>query len=454
MSARAAGRLALALMLVACGTQAPPPRHLVLISVDTLRADHLGAYGNRFGLTPAIDALAADSQRFSTAYAPAPITLPSVAALLTGRYPDEIAIRSNLAVVPSGIPTVATHLRGKGFKTGAVVSSLVLRERAGLASGFDRYDANLPDAEAQRGAPERTAGPTTDAAIAMLGELLADEVSRAFLWVHYQDPHGPYTPPDALRDRQLDRERQAPGGLRELEVSPGWRGIGVLPQYQYLPPHREVAFYRAGYSGEVTYLDREVGRLLDALADRGILERSVVVFTADHGESLGEDDYWFAHGEHLTDPSIHVPLLIRVPGLGGATRDETASLIDVLPTLAALFDFESEPDLRGVDLLSRAPAPGGRAIYFRTLDGASRARRGLVQDGYKLIRSKSDSGTDVRLFHLPDETLNLVGRSPELARSLGLQLDAVRLAPRFDAQAPELSEAEREALRSIGYGTD
>jgi arylsulfatase A-like enzyme len=288
----------------------------------------------------------------------------------------------------------------------------------------------------------------------MLGELLADEVSRAFLWVHYQDPHGPYTPPDALRDRQLDRERQAPGGLRELEVSPGWRGIGVLPQYQYLPPHREVAFYRAGYSGEVTYLDREVGRLLDALADRGILERSVVVFTADHGESLGEDDYWFAHGEHLTDPSIHVPLLIRVPGLGGATRDETASLIDVLPTLAALFDFESEPDLRGVDLLSRAPAPGGRAIYFRTLDGASRARRGLVQDGYKLIRSKSDSGTDVRLFHLPDETLNLVGRSPELARSLGLQLDAVRLAPRFDAQAPELSEAEREALRSIGYGTD
>jgi len=454
MASRAAGRLALALILVACGTQAQPPRHLVLISVDTLRADHLGSYGDPLGLTPAIDALAADSQRFSAAYAPAPITLPSVAALLTGRYPDEVSIRSNLAVLPGGVQTLATHLRSNGWKTGAVVSNLVLRERTGLNAGFDRYDANLPEVEARRGTSERTAGPTTDAAIAMLGELLGNEADRVFLWVHYQDPHGPYTPPDALRARFLERERNAPGGLRELKISRGWRGIGVLPSYQYLPPHREVAFYRAGYAGEVAHLDRELGRLLEALSERGILERSVVVFTADHGESLGEDDYWFAHGEHLTDPSVHVPLLIRVPGLGGATRDDTASLVDVLPTVAALFGVETERDLRGVDLLSRTPARDDRAVYFRTLEGASRKRSGLVRSGYKLIRTENDGRAEVRLFQLPDETRNLAASSPELARSLGLQLDAGRLASRFDAVAPKLSEEERKALRSIGYATD
>jgi arylsulfatase A-like enzyme len=335
-----------------------------------------------------------------------------------------------------------------------VVSNLVLRPRTGLDAGFERYDANLPDVEVKRGTPERTAGPTTDAAIAMLGELLADASARVFLWVHYQDPHGPYTPPAALRDRQLERARRAPDGLRELAVSQSWRGIGVLPSYQFLPPHRDVAFYRAGYAGEVAHLDHELGRLLDALAARGILERGVVVFTADHGESLGEDDYWFAHGEHLTDPSVHVPLLIRVPGRGPATRDETASLVDVLPTVAALFGLAREPELRGVDLLSRTPADANRAVYFRTLDGASRERSGLVRAGYKLIRTRGERGVGVRLFQLPDETHNLATSSPALVRSLSLALEAGRLEPGFEAVAPKLSEADRQALRSLGYATD
>jgi arylsulfatase A-like enzyme len=454
MVARAAGRLALALILGACAPPSRPPRHLVLISVDTLRADHVGPQGDRPGLTPEIDALASGSQRFPVAYAPAPITLPSVVSLLTGRYPDEVAVRSNLAVVPGGVPTLASRLRDEGWKTGAVVSNLVLRERAGLNAGFDRYDADLPDAEARRGTPERTAAATTDAAIAMLGALLVDEATRVFLWVHYQDPHGPYTPPDALRQRRLEQELRAPGGLRELKVSPGWRGIGALPSYQYLPPHRQVAFYRAGYAGEVAYLDEQVGRLLDGLAERGILDRAVVVFTADHGESLGEDDYWFAHGEHLTEPSVRVPLFFRVPGLTGASHSQTASLVDVLPTLAAIFDFETAPDLRGIDLLSSAPAPAERTVYFRTLDGASRARSGLVRDGYKLVRTEREGGAEVRLFQLPDETRDLAARSPELAQSLARELDAGRLEPGFEAEAPRLSEADREAFRALGYATD
>jgi arylsulfatase len=453
MRLRAAAALLLALGLGGCGAP-EPPRHLVLISVDTLRADHLGCYGSPRGLSPAIDALASRSQRFTRAYAPAPITLPSLAALLTGRYPDELGVRSNLAVLPEDVPTLATRLRREGWRTGAVVSNFVLRERTRLDAGFERYDAQLPEVEARRGTPERTAAPTTDAALAMLRELLAGPEARVFLWVHYQDPHGPYTPPEALRAAELGRERLAPDGRRELRVSTRWRGQGAIPSYQYLPPHREAAYYRAGYAGEVRHLDREVGRLLEGLDAQGVLAHSVVVFTADHGESLGEDDYWFAHGERLSDASVRVPLLIFVPGLRGATHARSASLVDVLPTLAARFGFALAGDLRGVDLLARDGGEDERAVFFRTLAGASRARSGVVQAGYKLIRSPGAAGIEEQLFRLPDESVDLAGDAPERARALAQRLETGAPGAADAASEPPLSAAEREALRSLGYVAD
>ena len=209
--------LALVAAVLACGPQQDPrraARHLILVTVDTLRADRLSSYGNPLGLTPHLDALAEEGIVFRHAFAPAPFTLASLSAILTGYYPDALGVRSNRAVVPSSAVTLAEHLRAFGFRTGAVVGNFVARKESGLGQGFERYDDRMGQREGRRLMPERRAPQTTADAIALLDELL-ESGGRVFLWVHYQDPHGPYTapsnydappgrPPAGVRDRRLD----------------------------------------------------------------------------------------------------------------------------------------------------------------------------------------------------------------------------------------------------------
>jgi arylsulfatase len=329
-------RALLAIALAAgCRDAAGPPHHLVLITVDTLRADRLEAYGGALGLTPHLDALARQSEVFFRAYAPSSFTLPSVSAIMTGRYPQELGIWKNESGVPASASTLASELRGRGWRTGAVVSSFVLRKRSGMAAGFDLFDDVLPQREAVRKWPERIAGDTTAAALGVLEDCTAGADTRCFLWVHYQDPHGPYAPPGDRRRRFLEAEREAPDGRRLLPVR-GGAPLGTIPPYQFLEGRRDVAFYRAGYDAEVQYMDEEVGRLLDAFAERGLAKRTAVVFAADHGEALGEGDYWFAHGEFLTDSLVRVPLLIRDPRRSPRRREDLVSLVDLYPTLLAL----------------------------------------------------------------------------------------------------------------------
>jgi len=437
---------ALPWLVLACGPP-PPPRHLVLVTVDTLRADHLGSYAGEPGLTPALDALAGESQRFASAYAPAPFTLPSVAAMLTGRYPDESGVIGNRGRLPEGLPTLASFLARHGFRTGAVVSNPVLDVASGLDAGFERYDVDLPDREATRQRRERIAPKTTDAALAVLDVLLAPPAARIFLWVHYQDPHGPYTPPAELRDRYLERERLRPGGERSLPVSADWRGLGAIPLYQYLRPFHQVAFYRAGYAGEVSYVDAEVGRLREGLAERGVLGRAVLIFAADHGEALGERDYWFAHGEYLDEVALRVPLLVRTPGGDAAQREGVASLVDVLPTASALLGLEPDFEHSGLDLAEPLPE---RPIYFTTGDGATEQRDGVLEGGYKLVRSRSRRSEQLELFRLPSEAQELSEREPERVGAL-LQRLETHSAGRPSSTERRLTAEEREMLRDLGY---
>jgi arylsulfatase A-like enzyme len=421
MARASAGLLVLAcpLLCLACGEE---PRDLVLVSVDTLRADHLGAYGDGRGLTPHLDALAAESIRYERAYAPVPLTLPSLAGLLTGHHPDDLGVRDNVSRLPAGVTTLAQRLHEHGFRTGAVVANGIAREYTGLATGFEIYDVQFT-LDWRPGAEERTA-LTTDVALHVADALRQGRPGPLFLWVHYLDPHGPYEPEDADRERLLAGERQRSDGGRLLEVSPNSRGLGAIPRYQYQAPHHEVAWYRAGYAGEVARVDREVGRLLEGLAARGILERAVLVFTADHGEALGEDDYWFAHGERLGDASVRVPLLIRVPGRPPEVRPELASLLDVAPTLAHLAGVPWE-DASGIDLLGAA-AGRPRSLLLATGEAASSSPgRALVGSEWKLVRR----GDEESLFHLPDETHDLRAQFEPLARALGAELDA-RTAPK------------------------
>jgi len=445
--------LAVAVAAVGCA-RTPPPRVLLLVTVDTLRADHLGAWGSDLGLTPHLDALARESLVFETAYAAAPLTLPSLATLFTGRYPEELGIRSNESTLPSGVPTLATELRERGWRTAAVVSNFVLREGSGLARGFDRYDDALPRREAVRRWPERIARDATDAA---LGLLDACAVGRCFVWVHYQDPHGPYDPPPGRREGQLPRASDAPDAQRRLPVAADHAGIGAIPAYQFLGGRRDVAFYRAGYRGEVEYVDEEVGRLLEGLRARRLGDRSVVVFAADHGESLGERDVWFAHGENLGDVQVRVPLLMRVPGREPRRRSDVATLADLCPTLLHLLaDVVPGSGAHGRDLLAPGAERGSSRPYLATLQGGAVRRFGLVDDGHKLVVSERDGEERVELHRLGHEDENLAASAPEVARALRERLRALRAAlPTAPPETPQpLSDEERARLRALGYGQE
>ena len=281
----------------AAPNQAPPdrgprPANLVLLTLDTTRADRLGSYGHRGARTPVLDRLAARGVRYANAWAPTPLTLPSHATLLTGLLPPEHGLRDNgIAVLPAKLPTLATVLAARGYATGAFVSSRVLDARFGLGRGFAVYDDRMAaERVGEYGYPERSAAAVTNAAVKWLAGL--GGARPFFLWVHYYDPHAPYEP---------------------------------LPEFAHMNP----------YDAELAAVDREIGRLLAALpgGDRG----HVVAAVGDHGESLGEHGER-THGLFLYRSALEVPLIVAVPGASGAsaverpvaTQDLAGHLLDLL----------------------------------------------------------------------------------------------------------------------------
>jgi arylsulfatase len=445
-------RWAACVMLVAaggCDEKASGPKLLLLLTVDTLRADHLGTYGGPAGLTPALDALARESLVFEAAYAPCSLTVPSLSTLLTGRYPEENGIYINEHPLGSDIPTIGSVLQRKGWQTGAIVSNYVLRAGGGLERGFDVYDARFPGIEAVRKLPERTAPDTTTDALALLDRLLGDD-RPIFLWVHYQDPHGPYTPPAALRERQLARTLQAPDARRKLAV--GQRGLAEIPDYQFLESRRDVAFYRAGYAAEVQYTDSEIGRFLRGVRERVPRDETVTVFSADHGEGLGEMDYWFAHGEYLSDALVRAPLFIQSPGRPPGRRRDVTSLVDLFPTLLALAGM-SPVQARGRDLLAKGAAAVSPPIYLASLGASTLPRLGFISDGYKLVLTPRGGQVTPELYRLGAEEQDLATAEPQRAAALAAELSKLRstMKMRKPGQARALRSDDVERLRSLGY---
>jgi choline-sulfatase len=278
--------------------------NLLLVTLDTVRADHLGCYGYGPAETPALDRLAREGVRFARASSAAPLTLPSHASILTGLLPLHHGVRNNGAAgLAAGTPTLATLLGAAGYRTGAFVAAFVLDHRFGLAPGFETYDDEVnrdPNAGWVLEA-ERAGDQVVDRALAWLGRLgqlgrLGKDDSRPFfLWVHLYDAHAPYRPPSPYRERHAGRP----------------------------------------YDGAIAFDDAQVGRLLAEIDRRGWRERTVVAVTADHGESLGEHGE-ATHGLLLYEPDLAVPLLLRGPGLAPRVVQTPVGLVDLAPTLAGM----------------------------------------------------------------------------------------------------------------------
>ncbi len=405
--------LAIGLVCSCGGPTFVAPERVVLLSIDTLRADHVGCYGATDAHTPNLDTIGAQGVRFQVALSPAPLTLPAHASLLTGLEPPGHGVRHNsIHRLGEGLPSLAERMRDAGYATAAFVGALVLDRRFGLDRGFDVYDDRTSGrVSAGTGYGERTADEVVEAALAWL----EGAPDRFFLWVHFYDPHMAYKPPAGFAS----------------------------------------AFASDPYAGEIAFVDAEIGRLLRAIHARWGEEGLLVVAVSDHGESLGE------HGETTHSYTIYeatqrIPLLLSGPGLqAGGVAPGPASLLDVAPTILAWVGAQPLPEAAGRDLreLLGRDELDPRSLYMETvatqLDFGWSALLGVRSGRFKYIRAPRPELYDLALD--PGETRNRVAEEPALAAKLDGLLERHLAGPRRTAQAVELPEEDRARLRSLGY---
>jgi arylsulfatase A-like enzyme len=465
----------LASLLAACGAPTPddglPPqrKHVLLLTVDTLRADHVGAGGTP-QITPFLDGLLAEGFYFTGAIAPVPRTTPTLASLLTGAYPHTTHVRGLTDTLSGEVSTLTERLLARGFRTVAVVSNHMLVPERELDRGFEIYDF---------GDDARGATATTDAALARADALSPDE--RIFLWVHYIDPHVPYYPPPELA-REFDPEYSGRYATH-FGSKPGGIGGQAYPEdlpkaeavYRNTLPAEVNAHVRRLYAADVRHTDDEIERLVTGLRAR-LGNDWLITFTADHGESLGEHDYYFDHGEYVYNPGLRVPLGIVPaagdPLAGSGKVDGWVSLVDVAPTLAELLHVPARADwqmqLEGRSLVpflrgeSRPPAPvfamSGHSYFPRLVrrrvrfDPAGRFRA-IIDGDHKLIWTPGAPPEErFELYDLandPEERNDLSLSEPELRAALQRKLNAWLRSGSGPSQEP--SAADRERLRQLGY---
>jgi arylsulfatase A-like enzyme/Tfp pilus assembly protein PilF len=403
--------------------------NVVVVTFDTTRADHLGCYGDERASTPVVDGLAAEGFLFENAHAGIPITTPSHATIFTGLLPPSHGVRDNgLFVLPQEVETLAERLRRAGYATGAAVGSFPLVAKFGLDQGFDLYDDHVEsELEDFRGRKvrtkeniffdERRAQRVNEAVYPWLEEVAGEPF---FLWIHYYDPHQPLLPP---------------------------------------PPYDQL-FAADLYAGEIAYADETLGTLFDELRRLGAWDRTLVVFTADHGEGLGEHRER-THSYLLYETTMHVPLIFRLPAGGPGTPPsriaERVHHADVVPTILDLLDLEAPPGLDGRSLVPylKGEGPEAPVHYAETLSPR-------LSHGWGELRAlyagpwKYVFGPRPELFDLsadPDELDDRVAEEPEVAtrmqKALGDYLEARSGGEPQRAAAPDADTRRR--LEALGY---
>jgi arylsulfatase A-like enzyme/Flp pilus assembly protein TadD len=417
---------------------APRNASVLLITLDTTRADHLSCYAHlagktnparypgkpgsatvQFPDTPHLEALAARGVLFAHAIAQVPLTIPSHACILTGTYPTVNHVRGMGGfVLPQTLPTLATFTQAAGYATAAIVGSAVLDRRYGLAHGFTIYDDNIASAREQKlpgRYSKRPASVVTDHAIAWLEK---NYEAQFILWVHYYDPHAPYDPPE---------------------------------------PFKHI-YAKDPYSGEIAYVDQEVGRLLDWVDQHGLDSRTLVLAIGDHGEGLGEHGEKH-HGIFLYDSTLHVPFIMAGPGVpAGEVVQRQVRSIDLMPTVMGFLHLSSGPDAQGVSLwpliLHNSPVQTDYAycetLYPRILMGWSELRA-MHTGKWEFIWAPSPELYDLQSD--PEEATNALPRYPVQARQLQSDMWGVAGGPSKDTQVTTvpMTPAERAKLESLGY---
>lgn len=412
--------------LLAAALSAP---NVVLLSVDTLRADHLGCYGYPHDTSPNLDKLAKQSLLFEDAVCEVPLTGPSMGSMLASQFPRQTGMTRNGLRMPDDVPLVAEQFQHAGYYTFCVQSNWTVKAKiSGLDRGFDAYDDGFEKRRWGIIKSERDGDEVTNIARKMLKQ--RDTSKPFFAWIHYSDPHAPYK-------------------MR--------RKFRVTTEKDF--DHKDKARVAPEYDAEIKFTDHQIARLREALPR----ENTVIVFVGDHGESLYEHDY-LGHGRRIYQTGLRIPLFIHGPGIEPKRVNTPARGIDVGPTLLALAGLDAPPSMVGRNLLVK-PAPDERVRVVETYGGAvpnipgaellmadqPPQMQGVLVDGWKLILT----GDRPELYHLeqdPMELNNLSARHPERVSRLGqLIKDWHEGISQGESQPVDLSEDDRNALESLGY---
>jgi len=461
--------------LVGCsGSSSEPqaPRRVFLITVDTLRADHMGTYGYPRRTSPVLDGLAEQGVTFTGAVAQWPKTGPSLASIFTGRYPKTTGLTHRAAQqIPDQYLTLPELFQSAGYSTLGVVSNAVLSAELGWNRGFDEFleTWKLGGAISDDPAVHRrwVGAPLVNQLAIPAFERLADS-ERLFAWLHYSDPHAPYLLPEGSIDPFLGDAFDTRDELIEQELPPA-RAIG---------DERRLGFYVSRYDANILVTDSYIGAVLDHLESLGLLEDALVIFTSDHGEGLGEHNELFEHGKEPYNTTAHVPLFITFPGVARAGRevDHPIELVDLYPTLHDLLQMpEGQVGLEGSSLVPFLGLAGAidtsdlepfRYAFSEAGGGQMLWRHYLsVQDGrWKLVfhpavdRNDRQLPAAFELFDLesdPQELENLAGQRQEefdrLWQALSSWMESTPEPGQIDPESEAYSEETLNALRALGY---
>ncbi len=407
------------------GEIAPDQLNVILVTIDTLRADRLSCYGSSSVDTPAIDRFAAEGVLFENAASTVPFTLPAHSSIMTGTYPPHHGVRENVGyILQDGAATIARSLQAAGRDTAGFVSAFVLDSRWGIAQGFERYYDDFDREEmdtANLGSVQRSGDVTIAEAVRWLDE--RQGASPFFLWLHLYDPHDPYTPPEPYLSR----------------------------------------FPGQPYNGEVAFTDSLVGHFREALEERGLVDRSLLILTGDHGEGLGDHGERF-HGFFVYETTIHVPLIVRFPHAfrAGTVYTGPVSHVDIMPTI---LEAAGLPVPEGVEGTSLVPAILGQAkaresevyseSFYPLLHYGWAPLRALRTDTFKLIDVPRPELYDLRNDR--SEVRNLAAQEPLIVDDLRVRLQRLRDEMERDAPSQgseaQLDEQTLNQLRALGYLT-
>lgn len=455
------------------------PSSILLVTIDTLRADHLSVYGYGRPTSPVIDSLAAAGVRFEMPIVQWPKTGPSFASMFTSTYPKDNGIVRKIGTrLPDQFLMLAELLRQQGYATRAVVANGAVASEFNFNQGFDTYIESW-----KLNPPEEGTDPTGAEMINQLVTTVMEGHSPEqpfFLWVHYLDPHSPYEAPAPWTDKFVDDPLADPEVKVDIDYERPRRQMTGIGREQVLAGRDDLAFYVSRYDSEIAYVDAKVGELLAWLTSRGLMDDTLTVVTSDHGESLGEHQYFFDHGRFSFQTCLRVPLIFHQPGVLAPRIDGApVELLQLAPTLleAAGLVLEDGRWMQGQSLwprlLGREQTQSDTRYAFAEAGYAERPlwQRAVTDGRYKMVYAQdwgeqrwiAGKRRPFALFDLdsdPGETENMIGQGHEAEKRLQTALQKLWSAPPFEVRIEatetdegeeEMDEETRRQLKALGY---